>query len=230
MTLTPATLPHPEVPSTLPKGTSLVKFPKKEIGPQFTNKVLPWFELFWLKNNRYPAKDEIMGHFKFDSLQVDYLNSHPFWLKCLERRGIRKPDQSHGLDATQVATISLLANFSDRRSIPAKIAALNVTTEQLNGWYADPEFQKELALRCDVSMNTSFPEVQASLMRQIQKGSFQATKFYYELTGRVQTQDQINVQQAVAGLIEAVQKVVKDPDQLRAIGEEVRLMREQGRL
>jgi len=218
------------VPTTLPKGTSLVKFPKNDIGPQFTNKVLPWFETFWHKNKRYPEVDEIMGHFKFEPLQIEKLNCNKFWLNCLERRGIAHPNKRGELTPTQVATISLLANFSDRRPIPAKIAALGVSTEQLNGWYAEPEFQRELATRCDVAFDTSFPEVQASLMRSIQKGNFQATKFYYEITGRVQTADQINVQQAVAGLIEAVQKVVKDPEQLRAIGEEVRLMREQGRL
>jgi hypothetical protein len=127
------------------------------------------------------------------------------------------------LDVRQVAAISLITNFSDRRSIPAKCAALNITEEELNGWYADPLFKAELAERTDAVMSNSFPEVQASLIRQIQKGNFPAIKFYYEITGRAQTPEQINLKVAILKLQEAVQKHVKDPEVLSAIANELRI-------
>lgn len=197
---------------------SVVKFPK-QIGPQFANRVLPWVETFWANKRRYPTTDEFCDRFKFTLEQVELLHQSPFWLKCLERRGINYSGAD--LTALQVAAISLITNFSDRRSIPVKMAAIGVTEEQINGWYCDPVFQRELASRADASLNYSFPEVQANLIRQIQKGNFQATKFYYEITGRATTPEQQNLKQTVQILIEAVQKHVKDPAVLEAIASEV---------
>lgn len=202
------------------RGTSLIKFPK-QVGPQFVNKAMPWFESFWHTKGRYPANDEIMGHFKFTLEQVELLNLSPYWEKCLSERGIRVPSQ-HTLTATQIAAISLISNFSDRRSIPAKLAAIGVTEEQINGWYKDPEFQKELTIRTDANLDNSFPEVQAQFLRQIQKGNFSAIKFYYEITGRAVAPEQLKVRQTMQHLIEAVQKHVKDPETLEAIAQEVR--------
>lgn len=203
-------------------GTSLIKFPK-QVGPQFVNKAMPWFESFWHRMGRYPANDEIMGHFKFTLEQVELLNLSPYWEKCLHERGIRLPSQTN-LTSTQVAAISLITNFSDRRSIPAKLAAIGVTEEQINGWYKDKEFQEELRIRTDAQLDNSFPEAQASLIRQIQKGNFQAIKFYYEITGRAVAPEQMQVKQAMQHLIEAVQKHVKDPETLQAIATEVRAL------
>jgi hypothetical protein len=204
------------------KGTSLIKFPK-QVGPQFVNKAMPWFETFWHRMNRYPQPDEIMGHFKFTLEQVELLNLSPYWEKCCHERGIRLPKQTE-LSATQVAAISLITNFSDRRSIPAKLAAIGVTEEQINGWYKDKAFQEELRIRTDATLDNSFPEAQASLIRQIQKGNFQAIKFYYEITGRAVAPEQLQVRQTMQHLIEAVQKHVKDPEILEAIATEVRAL------
>lgn len=209
------------LPATRTPGVSRIHFPK-QIGPQFVNKAMPWFESFWHKHNRYPKPDEIMGKYNFTLEQVNLLNASPFWQKSCERRGIRFNPVA-GLDVRQVAAISLITNFSDRRSIPAKCAALNITEEELNGWYADPLFKAELAERTDAVMSNSFPEVQASLIRQIQKGNFPAIKFYYEITGRAQTPEQINLKVAILKLQEAVQKHVKDPEVLSAIANELRI-------
>jgi hypothetical protein len=201
------------------QGTSLIKFPK-QVGPQFVNKAMPWFESFWHRHGRYPKNDEIMGYFKFTLQQVELLNMSPYWIKSLEERGIRVPEKS-GLSAEQVAAISLITNFSDRRSIPAKIAAIGVTEEQINGWYKDPEFKKELAERSEAVFEIAHPEVQASLIRQIQKGNFQAIKFYYEVTGRASSPEQIKLKQAMQSLMEAVQRNVQDPATLKAIGDDL---------
>lgn len=174
---------------------------------------------------RYPQVDEIMGHFKFTMDQCELLNLSPYWVKCCEERGIRLPSQV-SLTATQVAAISLLTNFSDRRSIPAKMAAIGVTPEQLDGWYKDKEFQEELAIRTDAVLEIAHPEVQASLIKQVQRGNFQAIKFYYELTGRATSPEQIQLKQSMQLLIEAVQKHVQDPEILQAIAAEVRSLQQ----
>lgn len=205
------------------RGTSLIKFPK-QVGPQFVQKAMPWFESFWHHYGRYPANDEIMGHFKFTLEQCELLNLSPYWVKSCEARGIRLPKQ-HSLSDKQVAAISLITNFSDRRSIPAKLAAIGVTEEQINGWYKDKEFQQELQIRTEAVLENSHAEVQASLIRQVQKGNFQAIKFYYEITGKAQSPEQIELRRAMQILIEAVQKHVQDPEVLQRIGAEIQAIK-----
>lgn len=206
------------------RGTSLIKFPKQSVGPQFVQKAMPWFELFWHHYGRYPQNDEIMGHFKFTLEQCELLNLSPYWIKSCESRGIRLPEQN-SLSDKQVAAISLITNFSDRRSIPAKLAAIGVTEEQINGWYKDKEFQQELQIRTEAVLENSHAEVQASLIRQVQKGNFQAIKFYYEITGKAQSPEQIELRRAMQILIEAVQKHVQDPETLQRIGAEIQAIK-----
>lgn len=205
-----------------------VKFPK-QVGPAFTQKIMPWVETFWQGKRRYPTTDEFMTQYTLTAEQVRLLNLSPFWIQACERRGIRLPEQVE-LSPKQVAAISLITNFTDRRSIPVKMAAIDVSEEELNGWYADPQFDNLLRTRTDVTLDTSFPEVQASLIKQVQKGNLQAIKFYYEITGRTKNEEAQNLRLIVAQLIEAVQKHVQDPDALYAIGKELESMQSIGRI
>lgn len=214
----------PDVPV---KVGSRVKFPKNNIGPQFVNKVLHWFETFWHNNSRYPRDEEVLSQFDWTLEQVQLLRQHPFWLKCLERRGI-KIDPVAELSPLQIAAISLISNFNDNRSLRAKMAQISVTEEQLNGWYADPKFNSELQFRTEQGLERAHSNVQASLLKQIDKGSFQATKFYYEITGRASTPEVLKMKETVQALLEAVQKHVTDPATLQAIAQEVQTRRELG--
>ncbi len=196
-----------------------MRFPQT-IGPQFVKKAMPWFETFWHARGRYPLPDEIMDKFRFTQEQVELLNQSPFWLKSLERRGIAAP-VAEELSDKQIAAISLITNFSDRRTIPVKLGAIGVTEEQINGWYQNPQFKAALAARTDSVLENAHPEVQAQLIRQIQKGNFQAIKFYYEVTGRAQSQETINLKMAMQQMLEVIQKHVKDPAILSAIANDI---------
>jgi hypothetical protein len=195
-----------------------MKFPKT-IGPQFVAKAMPWVETFWHAHKRYPLPDEIAQKFGFTLEQVELLNCSTFWNKSLERRGITPV--AGDLSVQQVAAISLITNFTDRRTIPVKLAAIGVTEEQINGWYQNPEFQRELGARTDSVLETAHPEVQAQLIRQIQRGNIQAIKMYYEVTGRAQSQETVNLKLAMQRMLEVIQRHVKDPAVLQSIATEM---------
>ena len=195
-------------------------FPAK-VGPKFVNKIMPWVETFWHTHKRYPRDEELVHKFGFTETQLLQLHNSKFYKNCLEMRGIVREPKAD-LTAEQVAAITLITNFSDTRPVDVKMASIGVKPEQLNGWYQHPEFQRELASRADSMTDNIFPEAQAQLARQIKAGNFPALKFYYEITGRAQSPETMNVKLAMMRLIEIVQKHVRDPEVLSAIATEMR--------
>lgn len=197
---------------------SRYKFPET-IGPKFCKPILPWVELFWHNKKRYPTDGELVEQFGLTLFQIERLHASKYYENCLKARGISR--QQSDLTEIQVAAISLITNFSDTRPPEVKMASIGVTPEELNGWYSNSIFQRELAARADSVLDNIFPEAQAQLARQIKKGSFPALKFYYEITGRAQAPEVVNLKMAMQRLVEAVQKHVKDPEVIAAIGMEM---------
>lgn len=213
--------------AAMPKAAKLPenKFPK-EVGPAFAKKVMPWFEQYWHDKGKYPSETDIITRFGWTVAQVELLNKSKFWLLALDRRGITRPSHSADhLTDRQIAAITILTNFSDLRPPVARLSAIGVSEEELNGWYANPHFKQELTKRADDILHNIYPEAQTELARMIKKGNFNALKFYYEITGRAQSPEAVNLKQAMQILVEAVQKHVKDPEVLEAIAAEVQSIR-----
>ena len=190
------------------------------VGPKFVKKILPWVETYWHEKKRYPRDEELHQKFGLTETQLLQLHNSKYYKNCLELRGITR--EVGDLSPRQVAAITLITNFSDTRSTETKMASIGVSTEELNGWYSNPVFQRELASRADSILDNIFPEAQAQLARQIKQGNFPALKFYYEITGRAQSPETVNVKLAMMRLIEIVQKHVQDPETLAAIANEMR--------
>ena len=190
------------------------------VGPKWVNKVLPWVETFWHSHKRYPRDEELIAKFGFTQVQLMQMHEAKYYKLCLESRGITR--EVNNLSARQVAAITLITNFSDTRPTEIKMASIGVTTEELNGWYANPTFQRELASRADSILDNVYPEAQAQLARQVKKGNFPALKFYYEITGRAQSPETVNVKMAMMRLVEVIQKHVQDPEVLAKIAAEMR--------
>lgn len=193
--------------------------PKGKIGPQFTKKVLPWVETYWHNHKRYPSDTELCTRFGFDHFDLQRLHSSKFYDECLRVRGITRI--AGQLTDKQVAAVSLVTNFSDTRPTAAKLAAIGVTPEEYNGWLSNPAFKNELTVRADDILDNVYPEAQAALAKKVKTGDIQALKFYYEITGRAQSPETVNMKLTMVRLIEAVQKHVKDPKVLEAIANEI---------
>lgn len=205
---------------------TIPQFPKKGLTIKYVNKILPWVENYWLQYKRYPSTDAFIEEFGFERDEVLSLNSAVLWLKCLDRRGIKRPNIAEDfLSPTQQAAISLLTNFHDRRPKPVKLAAIGVDAEQLNGWMNNPAFKEQLNRRSDEILGHVGVDANIGLANLIQKEDFRAIKFYFEITGQAASPEAINVKQTMQILIEAVQKHVSDPAVLQAIAAEVAQVR-----
>jgi hypothetical protein len=198
-----------------------VKVPKGEIGPQFTKRVLPWIETFWHTNKRYPSDTDLITQFGFTLLELEKIHASKFFKQSLERRGISHPNRAHGLTDKQMAAIAVVTNYIDRRPTDAKLAAIGVTAEMYNGWMQDSEFKRQLQSRADEITDNVYPEAQAALARKVSEGEVQAIKFYYELTGRANTPETINLKLTLLKIQEAIERNVKDPRVLQAIGQDI---------
>jgi hypothetical protein len=204
--------------TTVPMRKKL-ELPKGKIGPQFTKKILPWVETFWHNNKRYPSDIDLCTRFGFDEFDLLRLHSSKFYEECLRVRGITRDVAV--LTDKQVAAISLITNFSDTRPNAAKLTAIGVTPEEYNGWLSNPEFKKELTNRADDILDNVYPEAQAALAKKVKTGDITALKFYYEITGRAQSPEVVNMKLTMIRVIEAIQKHVKDPEILQAIASEI---------
>lgn len=211
---------------TLVQPAKKLNFPKTGIGPQFVKKVMPWVETYWHTHHKYPDVVDFAEKFGLEANEINLMNMSKFWLKCLDARGIARPNtEANYLSDRQIAAIAIITNFDDTRSPVAKLAQINVTEEELNGWRSNPGFMESLQRRTDNILENVAPDATAELARKIKRGDFNALKFWFEITGRAASPEAVNVKQAMQILVEAVQKHVSDPETLQKIADEVNQVR-----
>lgn len=221
-----STLHNPVTPTT--KKIAI----QNKLGPRSINTVMRWLEPFWHNNHRFPTDSEFLNNFKLTKDEgtdkvLNFWNkvqNHELFIYACSVRGIKTEAESAILDAEQVAAISLITNLVDNRSNNSKLASIGVTVEQYNGWLQEPEFKKQLQQRIDESLDNIYPDAVNALSKTIRAGNVNAIKFYFELSGRVDTPETRNLKLSVQRLIESVQRHVKDPEVLKAIADEMRVI------
>lgn len=231
-----STPPLPLSQSTRYKTAGLVVQPKKikfpkTIGPKYVSIIMPWLETYWNEHKRFPSVQSFIQEFGLSEQEVAALWNHKFFQRSLSRRGVPLPDQVdlHGnpysLTDRQVAAIAILTNYHDSRSPVARLSMIGVTEQELQGWMNNSVFKETLRSRADEVFDNVDIDASINLAKRVKKGDLNAIKFYFEVTGRAQSPEAVNVKQAMQVLIEAVQKHVKDPAILEAIAEEVQVQR-----
>ena len=198
-----------------------LELPKGEIGPKFVRRIMPFVELYYSRQGRYPSDVDLADHFGFTHLDLERIHASKFYNNCLRNRGIVRNNRTGQFSPEQLAAITLITNFSDPRSPDAKLASIGVSPEMYNGWMQSADFKRELQRRADDVLDNVYPEAQTALAQKVRQGNVQALRFYYELTGRVQTAEVVNVKLVMVKMIEAVQKHVRDPEILQAIAAEL---------
>lgn len=211
---------HSTGPEYVPQPVPVYNWPAT-VGPTWSKKIMPWLEHFWLSKKRFPTDSELVQRFGFDEQELIKFHESKYMQNCFDARGIIPPSKRGTLNAAQVAAISLLANVSDTRSEKAKLAAIGVTTEQYHGWMQDDYFKSELNARVDEMLGNLKPAANAALAKQVQKGQFQAIKFYFELTGQSKTPEQINLENALVAVVDILERNIRDPQLLERIGVEL---------
>lgn len=203
--------------------------PRRSPGPPLTAvelRVLNFVEQYWQATGGWPSITEL--GFKHPEFKLQASLAKPAFTNALRNRGVDLPSvEDAGLESSlgslseeQVAAVSVVTNWADKRSKKAKLAEIGVSLTQWNGWLRTKKFKQYLHRIATLNFNDSVDHAQAGLMAAVDKGDVSAIKFYYEVTGRYvpgqNNQETENLKVVISKLMEAIQQTV-DPDTLDEI-------------
>lgn len=134
--------------------------------------------------------------------------------------GITKRDY---LSPEQLAVANSILNLADKRSITKKLQDFGVSPAKYANWKKNPIFNGYLRERSEALLGDSVGDVHVALIDSATSGDIQAIKLFYEITGRhnAHSQQNVNVQVMLTGVIEAIAKHVKDPETLQKIAADI---------
>lgn len=124
------------------------------------------------------------------------------------------------LDDQQLAAITTITNFDDRRSRSAKLQDLGISSAKFAGWMRDPEFKEVLQKISNEVIQDSVHIANEGLLKAVDRGDTNAVKYWREVTGRASSQTELNLRLVLQRLVESIQRHVKDEAVLRSIQED----------
>lgn len=151
--------------------------------------------------------------------------------EAMELRGVGFT-ATKGLSPQQAAVLNVLENFSDTRSLTAKLKDAGVSRTQFNGWLRDPLFHELYEKRIESHLRGAHLPALSTLMQAAENGDTAAAMRVLEINGRYNTQNAElqNARAVVQSMVEAIQRHVKDPEVLQAIISDVSLAQQVSRI
>lgn len=171
---------------------------------------------------------------------VEKLLVEPLFFRALMNRNLHTyihvetvtPTQQkrEGLSALQINAITMILDFNDKRSISDKLRSLKIRTTTWANWNRDPEFNAYFKKLINQNPESYTVNLQEALFRAAERGSVDAIKLGYELTGnpigKGQSEQAQNLELMIRRLVESVQRHVKDPILLAAIAKDFEFIKE----
>lgn len=186
--------------------------------------LINFYELQWHLRHNVPTIEEVAKHLSLSQVTVNYYLQRNPVIKALDSRGIpwRQHTQEE-LTATQVAAAVTVMNFADTRSNDEKLDQLGITSSQYFAWLNDPQFKNLIDNLSDQNLRNIKPTAVTEFTKLINKGDWQAIKYYLEVTGTVQSTEAPQSEVLLRMIVEIIQKHVKDPAIIVAIAQDIKL-------
>jgi hypothetical protein len=192
-------------------------------------------EAYHTKYGEYPERSVFRyildnSNFDVDNAQLDELLESETLKRSCAARGINHPsvdkDSLTGLTREQLAVAAALSNSRDNRSDAKKLSDLGIPTRVFSGWLHSNRFSEHMRNSTEQILKNSIADGHTALIRSVRKGDTNALKLFYELTGRYNPgfENQVNIQQFMLHVIEAIQKHVHDPATLQALAAELQMI------
>ncbi len=187
-------------------------------------KLVEFYELQWVLRHTVPTIEEVATKLEQSQVSVNYYLQRKPVIKALESRGIPYLQHTQSeLTATQVAVAVTMMNFADTRTNEVKLDQLGINSQQYYAWLNDPQFKNLIDHLADQNLTNIRPTAIGEFTKKINAGDWQAVKYFLDMTGEFQKQDQPQSEQLLRALIEIIQKHVKDPDIILAIANDIKL-------
>lgn len=185
--------------------------------------VLSWIERIYHESKGFPSSQTIQSEwpktFPTVAALESWLNSPPIHT-ALHNRGLTQNSNSLELSEAQAAAILVVANLSDRRSLPTKLKSIGVSLTQWNAWKKQAAFRNFLHSQLTDDFDTSLDRALSGLLRSVDQGNPRAVELYLEMTGRQPTENERNFKLAISRIVESVTRHVKNPATIKAIADD----------
>lgn len=177
-----------------------------------------------MSKGRFPSLRTISNMTNITQSKISESLKNPVLQTALENRGIEwRPVSSDLLSAEQIATLQVLLDISDRRTIKDKLKSLGVSPAKYYGWKKQPKFIEAYREASEALYGESLPEVHRSVIQEAVNGSYQHQKLMLAISGRwdeKKQNEQMNVRYILMKVLEIIQVHVSDPEKLQAIAGE----------
>lgn len=150
---------------------------------------------------------------------IQQYQSTPEYRSGMAKRGIEVNPNVSELTQEQLACISVLTDYSDRRSFTSKLRALGISSSTYRGWLKQRAFNDAIRKLAGASLSEALPLAETALAEKASNGDLGALKFLFEVTGRYNPAQQqaIDAQELIAIMVDVAQEVMsKDPEMLEA--------------
>lgn len=167
--------------------------------------------------NNFTDSDEILTEDGLSTLKNDFL-----FQESMRVRGIIVDQGSVNKNLTprQMAAVSVMLNLIDKRSDEKKLRDIGVTTEEWATWSLNDKFAAYVNGRTEKMVMNTTGEAHLGMLKAMRAGNLQAIQLHHKLTGRYDPDADaaVNVRVILGRVLEVIQKHVKDPNTLQALG------------
>lgn len=205
----------PEVPETGP-------IDNRYLSDQFMEMVF-FIERYHATQGSSPNDETMHKRFEIEQATLEEFKINPLVQKSLKYRGIVYPAPGDTLTSKQMAAISAMLNYTDRRSDEKKLRDIGITTREWSTWLLDDNFAAYLSDRSERMLVASQHEAHLGLIKGIRGGNLASVKLYNEMTGRYnpEAENNFNIKILLGSFIEILQRHVSDPIVLHRIALEM---------
>lgn len=190
--------------------------------------LLTYMEQEYLVHGSPPTRDRAVAAGVTTPQVYDKCLKQPHFREALLLRGItlRGLDSSAGggvLTEEQLVAANVMLDLTDNRSRKKKLMDLGIPTQKWEGWLRDPVFQSYIRTRSENLLGDNIHESHLALIDRVKSGDINAIKYFNEITGRYvpNATDKADVNAVLMMVLEVIQRHVKDPVALGAIGDEL---------
>ncbi len=148
---------------------------------------------------------------------IQQYQSTPEFRSGMAQRGIEVDSNVSELTQEQLACISVITDYTDRRGITGKLRALGISSSKYRGWLKQKPFNDAIRSLAGRGLDEAIPLAEVAVAEKAANGDLNAIKFLMEVTGRYNPAQQqaIDAQELIAIMVDVAQEVMsKNPEML----------------
>ena len=157
----------------------------------------------------------------------DYMGT-PEFANDMAERGVEFDSTPGGLSDHQIALLNILSDTSTNINLGARLKKAGVTPAKFKAWKRQRAFVEAYNRLTQIELSDAANAVDLALVSKAQSGDLRAIMYYNDLVGRGPNDKKaVDAMQFAKIVLEAVMKIEKDPEKLKAISAEIELASKQ---